>query len=109
MIIVIAVVGILVAGLILCIVLTDTNRRLHQLAENQVRALNRDLASQNETARQIVGSLQTLVTDLDIIDTDMQALRKEIAALQYRRLPTMEAQAADRRRDVPRPPDTLLH
>ncbi len=106
---VIAVVGILAAGLILCSVLTTNNRRLHDLAENQILQLNRDLAGQNATARQIVGTLQSLVTDLDDIDADMKAMRKEIASIQYRQMPALESQAAERRRERRRPPDATLH
>lgn len=93
-----AVVGVLIAGLALCVCFTKVNAELYRLSDQQIGELNRTLADHGETTRQIVDSLEHLVEHLDEVDSDMRVLRKDIAALHYRRLPEMETQAQARRK-----------
>jgi uncharacterized coiled-coil protein SlyX len=104
-----SVVGVLLTGLVLCVCFTGINGALHRLNDEKIGEINRTLADHGETTRQIVTSLEHLVEHLDDVDSDMNALRKDIAALHYRRLPEMETEAKSHRASRSRPRNRFLH
>ncbi|MEX2643041.1 MAG: hypothetical protein WD270_06285 [Acetobacterales bacterium] len=104
-----SVVGVLITGLVLCVCFTAVNAALHRLSDEKIGEINRTLADHGETTRQIVTSLENLVQHLDDVDSDMNVLRKDIAALHYRRLPEMETEAKNRRAVLHRQRSRFLH